>query len=154
VSHECVRVRVRVCEDVPPRCCRTGCRGTTPPMSMMKQTHNHTRPPHVTSSTTATRHVYIVNTTVRSLLEPSLLFGPCQIGISLEYAPYQKPRPHSGLDNSDIGPSLLHVSLHRTKPLSRTYLYDFVCDVSRFTQLVTSHCIGHTVPQEIGKNKR
>jgi hypothetical protein len=28
--------------------------------------------------------------------------------------------------------------LYRTKPLSRTYLYDFVCDVTRFTHLVTS----------------
>jgi hypothetical protein len=74
-----------------------------------------------------------------ALLEPSLLFCPCQIGISPEYAPYQKPRPHPGLDNADIGPSLSHVSLYRTKTLSRTYLYDFVCDVTRFTHLVTSH---------------
>jgi hypothetical protein len=110
---------------------------------MTKRSHYHARPPPARDarrpegSTTATRHVYIVNTTARALLEPSLLFGPCEIGISPEYAPYQKPRPNyththththtnSGLDNADIGPSLSHVSLYRTKPLSRTYLYDFV----------------------------
>jgi hypothetical protein len=65
------------------------------PPSMMKRTHDHARPPRATSSTTATQHVYIVNTTARALLEPSLLFGPCH--------------------------------------------YDFVCDVTRFTHLVTSH---------------
>ena len=106
--------------------------------SMTKRTHDHARPPRPTSSTTETRHVYIENTTARALLEPSLLFGPCQIGISPEYAPYQKPRPRSGFDNADIGPSLSHVSLYHTKLLSRTYLYDFVCDVTRFTHLVTS----------------
>jgi len=67
---------------------------------MTKRTHDHTRPPRATSSTTATQHGYIVNTTARALLEPSLLFGPCQIGISPEYAPYQKPRPRSGFDNA------------------------------------------------------
>ena len=109
-------------------------------MMMTKRTHDHARPPRPTSSTTATRHVYIENTTARALLEPSLLFGPCQIGISPEYAPYQKPRPRSGFDNADIGPSLSNVSLYHTKLLSRTYLYDFVfvCDVTRFTHLVTS----------------
>ena len=105
---------------------------------MTKRTHDHARPPRPTSSTTATRHGYIENTTARALLEPSLLFGPCQIGISPEYAPYQKPRPRSGFDNADIGPSLSHVSLYHTKLLSRTYLYDFLCDVTRFTHLVTS----------------
>ena len=106
---------------------------------MTKRTHDHARPPHATSSTTATRHVYLVNTPARALLEPSLLFGPCQIGISPGYAPYQKPRPRWGFDNADIGPSLSHVSLYHTKLLSRTYLYDFVRDVTRFTHLVTSH---------------
>ena len=42
-------------------------------------------------------------------------------------------------DNTDVGPLLSHVSLYHTKLLSRTYLYDFVCDVTRFTHLVTSH---------------
>jgi len=106
--------------------------------TMTKQTHDHARPPRDTSSTTMTRHVYIVNTTTRALLEPSLLFGPCQIGISPEYAPYQKPRARSGFDNADVGPSLSHVSLYHTKLLSRTYLYDFVCNVTRFTHLITS----------------
>ena len=46
--------------------------------------------------------------------------------------------PFEGFDNADIGPSLSHVSLYHTKLLSRTYLYDFVCDVTRFTHLVTS----------------
>ena len=107
---------------------------------MTKRTHDHARPPRPTSSNTATRHVYIENTTARALLEPYLLFGPCQIGISPEYAPYQKPRSRSGFDNADIVPSLSHVSLYHTKLLSRTYLYDFVfvCDVTRFTHLVTS----------------
>ena len=54
-------------------------------LNMTKRTHDHTRPPRATSSTTATQHGYIVNTTARALLEPSLLFGPCQIGISPEY---------------------------------------------------------------------
>jgi hypothetical protein len=49
---------------------------------------------------------------------------------------HQKSRPRSGFDNADIGPSLSHVSLYHMKLLSRTYLYDFVCDV--FTHLVTS----------------
>jgi hypothetical protein len=105
---------------------------------MTKRTHDHAQPPPATSSTTAKRHVYIINITTRALLQPSLLFGPCLIGISPEYAPYQKPRTHSGLDNADIGPSLSHVSLYRTKLLSRAYLYDFVCDVTMFTHLVTS----------------
>jgi hypothetical protein len=46
--------------------------------------------------------------------------------------------PFEGFDNADIGPSLSHVSLYHTKLLSRTYLYDFLCDVTRFTHLVTS----------------
>jgi hypothetical protein len=41
-------------------------------------------------------------------------------------------------DNTDVGPLLSHVSLYHMKLLSRTYLYDFVCDVTRFTDLVTS----------------
>jgi len=40
---------------------------------------------------------------------------------------------------------LSHVSLYRTKSLSRTYLYDFVCDVTRFTHLVTSHLVSRTL---------
>ena len=77
-----------------------------------------------------------------------------KVGISPEYDPYQNPRPCSGFDNTDIGASLSHVSLYHTKLLSRTYLYDFVCNVTRFTHLVTSHCIRHRVPQQIGTNKR
>ena len=46
--------------------------------------------------------------------------------------------PFEGFDNADIGPSLSHVSLYHTKLLSRPYLYDFPCDVTRFTHLVTS----------------
>ena len=54
-------------------------------LAMTKRTHDHARPPRPTSSTTETRHVYIENTTTRAFFEPSLLFGPCQIGISPEY---------------------------------------------------------------------
>ena len=32
-----------------------------------------------------------------------------KVGISPEYDPYQNPRPRSGFDNADIGPSLCHV---------------------------------------------
>ena len=39
--------------------------------NMTKQTQDHTRPPPSMSSTTVTRHVYMVNTTVRALLEQS-----------------------------------------------------------------------------------
>jgi len=46
--------------------------------------------------------------------------------------------PFEGFDNADIGPSLSHISLYHTKLLSRTYMYDFLCDVTRFTHLVTS----------------
>jgi hypothetical protein len=35
-----------------------------------------------------------------------------------------------------------------------TYLNVFVRDVTRFRHLVTSHCIRHTAPQPVGKNKR
>ena len=38
-----------------------------------------------------------------------------------------------------------HVSQYRTKTLSRTYLYDLVCDVTRFTHLVTSHSADNVV---------
>jgi len=77
--------------------------------SMIKRTHDDARPPLQTTSTTATRH-----------------------------APYQNPRPHPGLENADVGPSLSHVFPNCTKSLPRTYVYDFVCDVTRFTHLVTS----------------
>ena len=57
-------------------------------------------------------------------------------------SPYQKPRPRSGFDNADIGPSLSQVSLYHMKLLSRTCLYVVTrvtsTRVTRFTHLVTS----------------
>ena len=85
-------------------------------VTMTKRTHDHARPPRATSSTTAMRPVYIVNTTARTLLEPSFYLVPARL-----------------------------VSPQNT-PLIKSL-------VTRFTHLVTSHCIRHTVPQENGKIK-
>ena len=118
-------------------------------LCMTRRTADHARPPCPTTTTTATRHGSIFSRLARALFEPILLFGTCQIGLSTEFVTYQKPRPPIrvsiprvlGLQPSPVS----HVSQYRTKTLSRTYLYDLVCDVTRFTHFVTSHSADNVV---------
>jgi hypothetical protein len=63
-----------------------------------------------------------------------------------EYASYQKPRPPIRISITRVlGLQASPGIVYRTKPLSRTYMYDFVCDMTRFTHLVTSHLVRRTL---------
>ena len=68
------------------------------------------------------------------------------------HASVRRPRPwrHNTIELKSTELRSSRSLYYRTKPLSRTYLYVFVCDVTRFTHLVMSHCIRHTVPLPVG----
>ena len=114
---------------------------------MTRRTHDYARPPCPTTTTTATRHGYFVNPTGSSKARANpFVWNMPGWYLNRIYTSYEKIRPHPGLDNTRVG--------LESKPQYRMYPYCTaqnpshkpicVCDVTRFTHLVTSHCITTT----------
>ena len=116
-------------------------------LSQMTATMIHMAPPQMNATTNA------VMSTVPPISPPSPRKQLCTRSCSNKHThPLSKASAPFGFDNAHIGPSLSHVSLYHTKLLSRTYLYDFVCDVIRFTHLVTSQCCLQVPGTKSGQN--